>query len=162
MPITPVQPAAITHYYQVGVTQILFCASMANTAAPTFAELDAGTELTSHFADWSGWAVSTDFIETPGLVNRFVGQLPGRIKAESSSLTMYEDKLQADLRSLMPRDTTGFIVIANGGLAAGKGDVYSVQVASVTKLRSTEDAAKLRFDYAILAQPSEDVTLPQV
>lgn len=161
MPITPNTPAAITRYYAVGVTQILFVATISNTAAPTFAELDAGTELTRDWADWSGWSVKTDFIDMPGLQNRFVSQLPGRITAEASSITFYEDKFQLDLRTLMPRDTLGYIVIADGGLASAIGDVFHVQVASVTKMRSADDAGKIKFDYAILAEPEEDVTLPQ-
>lgn len=161
MPITPIQPAAITRFFMPGETQILFIASISNTSAPTFAELDGGTELTEEFADWAGWTVATSMIKTPGLKNRFVGQLPGRIEAEESSITFYEDKAQADLRTLMPRDTTGYIVIADGGLDQGKGDVFKVQVASVTKVRDIEDAAKIRFQFAIVEQPAEDVTLPQ-
>ncbi len=161
MPITPNQPAAITRFFMPGETQILFCATISNTAAPTFAELDAGTELTRDWADWSGWTVSTAFIKMPGLQNRFVSQLPGRIEAEDSSITFYEDKSQLDIRTLMPRDTLGYIVIADGGLDTAKGDVFKIQVATVTKVRDAEDAAKIRFDYAILEQPTEDVTLPQ-
>jgi hypothetical protein len=161
MPITPNVPAAITRYYAVGVTEVLFCATIANTAAPTFAELDAGTDISDEVADWSGWSVSTNFIDTPTLGTRFTAQLPGRISAESSSITVYADRLSVDLRDLMPRDTTGYIVIADGGLASGVGDVFKVQVASVTKLRSLDAAGQLRFDYAILAEPAEDVTLPQ-
>lgn len=161
MPITPVQPASITRFYSVGVTQILFCASISSPSAPTFSELDSGTELTRDWADWSGWSVKTDFIDMPGLKDRFVAQLPGRISAEASSITFYEDQLSADLRTLMPRDTLGYIVIADGGLASAKGDVFPVQVASVTHMRSADDAAKIKFDYAILSIPQENVTLPQ-
>ena len=161
MAITPVSPAAITRYYQVGVTQLLFCASIANTAAPTFSELDNGTSLERDLADWSGWTVSSNMIDTPDLATRFTSKLPGRISAEDSSLTFYEDKLQVDLRTLMPRDASGFIVIANGGLASAKGDVFKVTIASVGKMRSMDNAALIKFDYAILQQPNEDVTLPQ-
>lgn len=161
MPITPNVPASITRFFMPSVTQVLFCATISSTAAPTFAELDAGYELTRDWADWSGWTVTTNFIKMPGLQNRFVAQLPGRIEAEDSSITFYEDKSQVDLRTLMPRDTLGYIVIADGGLASAKGDIFRVQVATVTKLRDAEDAAKIRVDYAILEQPAEDVTLPQ-
>jgi len=161
MPITPNSPAAITRFYAVGVTDVLWCPSIADTGAPTFAELDAGTDLGQELADWSGWTVSTNMIDTPALKERFVGQLPGRITAESSSITFYADKLGADLRDLMPRDTLGYIVIADGGLASAVGDVFRVQVSAVAKVRSMDNAAQLRFDFAILAQPAEDVTLPQ-
>lgn len=161
MAITPVQPAAITRFFAVGITDVLFCPSIANPSAPTFGELDAGIDLGRDMADWSGWTVSTAMIDTPDIKTRFVGQLPGRITAEASSLTFYQDKLQVDLREVLPRDTAGFIVIADGGLASGIGDVFPVLVASAPKVRSMEDAAKLRVDFAIVAEPHENVTLPQ-
>lgn len=161
MPITPVTPAAITRFFAVGVTDILFCPSIANTSAPTFAELDAGTDLGRDISDISGWTVSTAFIDTPDLKQRFTGQLPGRITSEASSLTFYMDRLQVDIRELLPQDTAGFIVIADGGLASEVGDVFPVIVASNPKVRSMEDAAKIRCDFAITARPAENVTLPQ-
>lgn len=161
MPITPNIPATITRYFMPGTTQILFCTAMANTSSPTFTELDNGYELTRDWADWSGWTVTTNFVKMPGLANRFVSQIPGRIEAVDSAMTFYEDKSQIDLRTLMPRDTTGFIVIANGGLASAKGDIFKVQVATVTKVRDAEAAGKVHFQFAILEQPAEDVTLPQ-
>jgi hypothetical protein len=161
MPITPNQPAAITKFFAVGTTQVLWCASISNAAAPTYAELDGGTELTPVIADMAGFTVSTAFIDTPNLKERFVTQIPGRITAESSSITVYQDQLQADLRTLMPRDTAGYVVIADGGLASAKGHVFAVKVGAVAPLRSMDGAAMLRFDFAITAQPSENVTLPQ-
>ncbi len=161
MPITPNTPAAITRFYAVGITDVLFCTTIANPDAPTFAELDAGTDLSRDLSDWSGWTVATAFIDTPALKERFVGQLPGRITAEASSISFYEDRLQVDLRALMPRDALGYIVIADGGLASAVGDVFKVQVASVAKMRSMDNAAQLKIDYAILTEPSEDVVLPQ-
>lgn len=161
MPITPNQPAAIAKFFAVGTTQVLWVASISNPAAPTFAELDGGTELTSQIADMSGFTVNTNFIDTPNLLERFTSQIPGRITAESSSITVYQDELQADLRTLMPRDTSGFIVIADGGLVSAKGHVFAVTVGAVAPLRSMDGAAMLRFDFAITAEPDENVTLPQ-
>lgn len=161
MPITPVQPAAITRFFSVGITDVLYCPSIANPATPTFAELDAGTDLGRDLADWTGWTVATAMIDTPDIKTRFVGQLPGRITAEASSITFYQDRMQVDLREVLPRDTAGFIVIADGGLASEVGDVFPVLVSATPKVRSMEDAAKLRVDFAITSEPAENVTLPQ-
>jgi len=162
MPITPNQPAAIVKYYAVGTTQVLWCASISNPAAPTFAELDGGTELTSVMSEPpAGFSVSTNFIDTPNLLERFTSQIPGRITTEASSITVYADKLSVDLRTLMARDTSGFIVVADGGLASAKGHVFAVTVGTVAPLRSADGAGMLRFDFAITAEPDENVTLPQ-
>lgn len=161
MAITPTEPATITRFYAVGVTEILWVPSIASTSAPTFAELDAGTLLDRDLADWGGWNVSTNMIDTPALRSRYVGQIPGRITAEASSLTFYMDREGVDLRSLMPKDTEGFIVIADGGLASALGDVFPVTVSSTPKQRSMDAAATIRIDFAITSEPSEEVTLPQ-
>ncbi len=163
MPITPTQPAAITRYFGVGTTQVLFCPTIANPAAPTFAELDAGTELTRDIADLSGWSTNSEFIDVPDLATRFTGKIPGRISAEDSSFTFYadEDSGTGDARALLPRDTEGYVVIADGGLASGKGDVFHVKVGSSTPVRSVDDAVKIMVNFAVLDEPAEGVTLPQ-
>lgn len=163
MPITPNQPAAVARYFGVGVTQVLFCPTIANKSAPTFAELDAGTELTRDIGDLSGWSTSSDFIDVPDLDSRYVSKIPGRISAEDSSFTFYadEDSGSGDARALLPRDTEGYIVIADGGLASGKGDVFHVKVGSSSLVRSVDDAVKIMTSFAILDEPAEGVTLPQ-
>lgn len=161
MAITPVQPAAIERYFAVGVTQTLFATTVANPAAPTFAELDGATELTRDTQDMADWMSSSEFIETPDWASRFVGKIPGLIKAGDPTVTFYQSKNQVDIRSVLPRDTEGFIIIAWGGLATGKGDVYHVKVGSNIKVPSATEAALLRVSFAVLEEPNEDVTLPQ-
>lgn len=163
MPITPNVPATITRYFAPGTTEILFCPAISNPAAPTFAELDAGTDLTRDIADVSGWMTKSNFLETPDLKTRFVSTIPGRIQADESSLTLYadEDRGSGDARSILPRDTDGFIVWADGGLASGIGDVYQVTVGSNSMQRSLSDPAKVVVTFAIRSEPSEGVTLPQ-
>jgi hypothetical protein len=163
MPITPVQPAAITRFFGPGTTAFLFCASIADPAAPTFAELDAGTELTRDVADISGWMTASAMIDVPDWKTRFTGQIPGRITAESSSLTFYadEDRGAGDVSQLLPRDTDGYIVIADGGLASAIGDVFQVTVSSNSMQRSGDAAGQRVVTFAIRTEPSEGVTLPQ-
>ena len=162
MAITPNEPATITRYFAPGVTEILWVPSIANTAAPTFAELDAGTALDRDLAEWSGWTVTTNMIATKALRSRYTAQIPGEITTEQSSLTIYADEDQVDpYKTLMARDTDGYIVWADGGLAAAKGDVFPVTVSTVAALRSMDNAAMTRFDFAITAEPQEGVTLPQ-
>jgi len=163
MAITPVQPASITRYFGVGTSQVLFCTSIASPAAPTFAELDAGTELTRDINDLSGWTTSSEFIDVPDMKTRYTGKIPGRISSEDSSFTFYNDEDQGagDVGALLPRDTEGYIVIADGGLASGIGDVFHVKVGSNSMVRSLDDAVKRMVSFAILDEPSEGVTLPQ-
>ena len=163
MAITPTQPSAITRFFAPGTTQIVFCTSIASKSAPTFSELDAGTELTRDVADIAGWMTTSAMIDTPDLDTRFVSQIPGRITAESSSITFYadEDRGAGDVATLLPRDTDGYIVIADGGLASGIGDVFQVTVSSNSMSRSLENATQRVVTFAIRSEPAEGVTLPQ-
>ncbi len=163
MAITPNQPAAISRYFGVGVTQVLFCATISDPDNPTFAELDGGTEITRDIAEVSGFTVNSEFIDTPDLATRFVSKVPGRITAEDSSLTFYadEDRGTGDMAELLPRDTEGYLVFADAGLASGVGDVFHVKVGSNSTVRSTDDTVKRMVSFAILEEPSEGVTLPQ-
>lgn len=155
-------PAAITRFFAPGTTEIRFVPTIANPAAPTFAELDAGTDLTRDIADISGWMTSSAFLETPDLATRFVSKIPGRINAEDSSITFYadEDRGAGDMREILPRDTDGYIVIADGGFASLIGDVFQVTVGSNSMQRSVSDPGKLMVSFAIRSEPSEGVTLP--
>lgn len=163
MAITPVQPAAITRFFGVGTTQVLFCPAISAPATPTFVELDAGTELTRDIAELSGWTTNSEFIDVPDLATRFTGKIPGRITAEDSSFTFYadEDSGAGDVGALLPRDTEGYVVIADGGLASGVGDVFHVKVGANSTVRSVDDSVKRMVSFAILDEPSEGVTLPQ-
>lgn len=154
---------ASTRYTSRGKTKCYWVVSIANPAGPTRAELNAGTDLSSQVADRSGWSVESDMIETPDLATRYTSTIPGPIKAEDSSLTMYASTNGVDARALMPRDATGFIVWMDGGdVASNKMDVYPVTVTSVSKQREVDgkDADTLVFSYAITSVPSENITVP--
>lgn len=153
-----------TRYFQPEVSRVHFLPTIAAaTLIPTRAEITAGTNITGEIADLSGWQVRGDMIPTPDLASRFVSQIGGRTKAESSSITFYADKTANDVRTVMPRGQVGYIVFMDGGDVAttGKMDVYPVEVTAVGKARSTGDQAmQISIDYAITRPPAEDVAIP--
>lgn len=129
---------------------------------PTRAEITAGTDLTNEIADLSGWTVTSAMINAPDLGRRFVSQIGGRTNVEASSLTFYADLGGDDVRAVLPRDTTGYIVFADQGDATGlPADVFPVKVTSVGKVRSTgEQAFQITITFAITRPPAEDIELP--
>lgn len=161
MVATPI--ASTTRYINPNTTKTYFVSSIANKAAPTRPELNAGTDLSGEINAVSGWKTSSDQVETPDMASRFTSKIPGRISADDSSITFYCDKAGADARALLPRDTNGFVVFLDGGdIGAQKMDIYPVRVSSLGKERSTEgkDAATVEIAFAITSQPAEDVTIP--
>jgi hypothetical protein len=154
--------SASTRYFDPEVTKVYFVPSIANQTSPTRLEMDAGTDLSDEIADLSGWVVSGEDIPTPDLGSRFTANIPGRTSADDSSLTLYADKTGVDVRGVLPRDTSGFILWLDGGDVAGnKMDVYPVRVKSNGKMRSVgNEAARLQIQFSVTSEPTENVTVP--
>jgi len=138
-----------------------FLTTVANQAAPTRSEINAGTDLSPEVASVEGWMVNSAFIETPDLASRFVGKLAARISADDSSINFYASSNSVDVRSLLPRDTTGYILwLAEGDAAGRRMDVFKVTVASAPTPRAVSDPAQIQIQFVVTAQPSENVTIP--
>lgn len=160
----PATPLPVTdRFFAADITKVYFLETIANVnMTPTRAEITAGTDLSDEIADWSGWSVTSGTIDTPDLGSRFTSQIGGRTSAPGSSITFYGDRGGDDVRQVLPRGTTGFIVIADGGdVATQPADVFPVTVLSVGKMRSVGDAAfQLTINFSITREPKEDATLP--
>lgn len=160
MVATPITPAS--RFFRPGVTKCYWVVSVANIAAPTRSELNAGSDLSKDILDISGWMVSGQAISTPDLNSRFVGNIPGLTSADESSISFYQGETGVDVRSLMPRDTSGNIIWLDGGDVAGrKMDVFPVRILSLGKTRSMgSEAARLVIQYSVTTEPAENVTIP--
>lgn len=160
MPAPSIAPAE--RYFPTGNTEYAFCPAIANKNAPTRAELNAGTDLSYDTNEVEGWMVQSDLIDTPDLGTLFVSQIGGRITAEASSLTLYASLNGVDVRGLLPRGTTGFMVRHDSGdVPTRKMDVFPVRVTSLGKDMGTGDgAATIKVSFAITSEPAENVTIP--
>lgn len=155
--------APTTRFFHAGTAKVHFLPAIAAAdLTPTRAEINAGTDLTSEIADMSGWLISAGVITTPDLGSDFDNNIPGKVSVDTSTLTFYQDIGGADVRTTLPRGTNGFILVADGGDAAGKkADVFPVRVASIGKTRSVgEESARQTITFAITRKPAENVTLP--
>jgi len=149
-------------FIRPGVTVVRFLTTAVDYKALTLAELNAGTDLQPEIADTSGWSVSSNLVETPDWSSRYTKKVAGMITADDSSLTFWADQDGQDVRTLLPRDTTGFIVWLDGGLSGGVMDVYPVTVASQSKTRTATDPAQIVIDFSIDEEPSENQAIPTV
>lgn len=155
--------ATSTRYFNSGTTKVFFLPAIASAVlAPTRSEITAGTDLSAEIADIAGWTITASTIDTPDLGTPYTTNIPGRLTTDASSLTFYADKAGLDIRTLLPRDAAGFIVIADGGDVTGyKCDVFPVRVLSNGKPRGTgEDAARVMVPFSITKKPAENVTIP--
>ena len=100
-------------------------------------------------------------VPTAALGSRFTPTVPGEITAADSSLTFWASKDGDDVRSLLTRETRGFVVWMDEGDVAGQTmDVYPVQVTSQAKVRELDQAAQIMAQFAITSEPAENVEIP--
>lgn len=159
MGATPISSS--TRYYRKGVTKFYWLTACDDPSQPTRAEMDAGIDLSLEIAEINGWQVTSAFVDTPDLASRFTGKIAGDITADDSSINFYASKTSVDVRSVLPRDTTGFMLILDEGDTAGlKMDVFPSTVGSAPKLRSLTDPAMIQVNFAITSEPKENVTIP--
>ncbi|MFD6684179.1 phage tail tube protein [Micromonospora parva] len=159
MPATPI--ASAVRYYRRGLSKVSWVPTIANKAAPTRAELNAGTELSVEVGAVEGWQIVSAVVETPSLGSKFDAKIDGAISADDSSLTLYASQTGTDVRDLLSRGTNGYVVWMDEGDTPGrKMDVFPVRVLSQGKIRNLEDAAQVQVGFAVTSEPAENVTIP--
>lgn len=156
---TPIN--ASVRYYRRGTTKVLWLPTIANKAAPTRAEINAGTALEGETGAMSGWQTTSSTVPTPALGARFTPVVGGEITAADSSLTFWASKDGDDVRTLLIREARGFIVwMDEGDVPTQTMDVYPVTVMSQAKVRELDQAAQIMCQFAITGEPAENVTIP--
>jgi hypothetical protein len=153
--------SASDRYIPEGATMFYWVVTMASYLAPSRAELNAGTNLTPELESSGDWAITSAAIDTPDLATTYTSQIPGKISTAGSTLNMYSDDNQADARTLMPRNSTGFIVKFPGGDITGrKMSVFPVKVGSAGEPTNFGAPTVLNFTYYVTKIPAENVTVP--
>jgi hypothetical protein len=152
---------ASTRYVRFGFTRVVFAPAVANILSPTRAEINAGTDLSNEVESVNGFQVGSAAVETPDIGSAFTSKIPGRTSADDSSITMYASSNSIDVRSLLPRGTSGFILWFDEGDVAGrKADCYPITVGSIPKDRDIEAAARIVVNVYITRTPTENFTIP--
>jgi hypothetical protein len=150
-----------SRYVSEGTRKIYFVTTIATQASPTRAEINAGTDLTDEIAEMSGFAVSSDQAEVPDMASRFTGKIPGRITADDSSIRFYASSTSNDVRTVLPRDTAGFVLtLWEGDVPTQKMDVWPVKVGSAAVQPTIDDPASILVQFTITKIPSQNVTIP--
>ena len=158
---TEIDPA--DRFFAPEITKIVFCVTVADKTLPTRSEIIAGKQLLSEVSAVNGFNVSSNMIDAPDYGSRFTSQTPGRTSVADSSLVFYQSKDTHDIREVMPRGTTGFILIMWGGdVPAQLMDVFPVEVTSAGKSIPDNADADITVMFAITSEPVEDVVIPAI
>jgi hypothetical protein len=152
---------ASTRYARFGVTRVVYALTVGNYLSPTRGEINAGTDLSNEVSEISGFQVVSEFIDAPDLGSSFTAKIAGRTSADDSSITMYASVNSNDVRTLLPRGTSGYFMWFDEGDVPGrKFDIYPITVGSAPKDRDLEAAARIVINVAVTRVPAENVTVP--
>jgi hypothetical protein len=149
-----VAPETAKHYWVVSITDY---------TAPLYAELDAGIDLTSEVSTAEGFEVAADNVAVPDGGTLFTGQIPGRINPGDASIAFYASRDTDDVRTVIERKDSGFVVVFHGGNIAGQlMDIFPVRVRSVSKPIDypASNATMVTVQFSITREPAENVTIP--
>ncbi len=159
MPATPLTPTI--RYFPPGTRKIYWLPACANYLAPTRAELNAGTDLSAEVAAMAGWSVTSAMVDTPDMGSRFTSQVPGRLTSSDNSVTVYTSNNSADARTLLLRDTNGFIVLLwEGDVAGQKMDVFPVRITAQGMDTTVDDPGQVTISFAATRIPASNLTIP--
>jgi hypothetical protein len=135
--------------------------TIANYNAPTRAELNAGTDLSGEIETMTGWSLAGATVDVPDMGSRFTSQVPGRLTSAQNDITAYMSQNSNDIRTLLPRDTNGFIVcLWEGDVSTQKMDVFPVRVITQANDTTVEDPGKTTISFAITKIPAILITIP--
>lgn len=161
MPAPALIPAR--RYFPPGTRQVYFVAAIANYLLPTRAELNAGTDLSAQVAAGgvAGWSLAGATVDVPDMGSRFTSQVPARLTSPTNTIDIYLDSGSVDVRTLLPRDTTGFIVwMWEGDIVGNLMDIFPVRVITQAVDTNTEDPGKVSIEFAISKIPAISVKIP--
>lgn len=140
-----------------GRTRVYWVTSIANQNAPTAAELNAGTDLTSTItADGlNGFNPDTAAVDTSSLASIFTSNVNGRVSFSSTRLRLKRQSGTDTIFTTLVMDTAGFIVIrrsitqATAWATAQAVEVFPALIAQVSRMDPEPNSVE-RYELPIM------------
>lgn len=160
----------MARFFRRGKEKWVFAPAVSNTAAPTRAEISAGTILTAAgdtaaagVASVAGFAVSNSPIVTPDAATTFDKSIPGIDAIEASSITFYDDDASATKRTALAKGTAGFIIrMPYGDVETKRAEVWPVRSTGVNDDADLvgSSAATFVVGFSVEAEPNKSAVVP--
>lgn len=148
-------------YFRRGKSKVYFLPAVAGSS-PTSGEMAAGTDLSGSIADIGGFEYSTERIDVPDLGSSFTPQIDGPNTVGEPTLTFNDDDASFTIFNLLPKGTTGFLILAPRGSGAGKlAEKWPIKTTARTNEWSMgNDPARFIVPIAVTSEPVLDGVLP--
>lgn len=110
----------MARYIRRGNDRWIFAPAVANKAAPTRAEINAGTVLHTQMSGVDGFAYDVGSEESWDWASTYDKNIPGTVSSPDSSLTFRDDNASSTIRTALAKNTAGFIIRMPQGDVAGR------------------------------------------
>ena len=156
-PLTPT-----VRYFPPGKRKVYWVPAIANyLTGPTRAELNAGTDLSAEISALTGWSVASATVDTPDMGSRFTSQIPGRLTSATNDITFYVDSGSNDVRTLLLRDSNGFIVLLwEGDFTGQRMDVFPVRITTKAMDTTVDNPGGVVISFAASKIPATNLVIP--
>lgn len=163
MPATPLTPT--TRYLPPGTRKYYWLTSLANPAAPTRAELNAGTDLTAEIVTGGvgGFTLARTRADVTPLGSSVIVMLDTTTDPNTTTneIVFYASVTGSDVRQVMSAGTAGFLVfLYEGDVTGQRCEVWPAAVSVLFFDQGTETPGEIHVQYLITAQPSQNVLIP--
>lgn len=153
-----------------GNIKVWFVPTLTTPAAPSLAEITAGTDLTPFLRGGNLLPFAGSTVDAGTADSRFNSTVPGTFGGQEATIELTRDDTSAndDAWTALPRDQIGYIVIAwLGGSGASNAiaasdEVTTAQVQVISREMAAygrNELARFTATLAILDTPDEDVTV---
>lgn len=139
--------------------------TIANPAAPTLAEFNAGKDVSLQVQSISGFSTQVNALDVARMGTNFTGNIGGRETANASQLMFYASDAGPtdDVRSqaALLQNAKGFVVIFNEGVVTGGScDIWPYRVGAVSVAQDIEAVKIITVDFNIYSAPSRNIAIP--
>jgi hypothetical protein len=151
-------------FWRRGNMSAHFVPTVADTGAPTVAEITAGDELTQDLFGIDGLGFENQPIDVPDMSSQAKKQIPGEDDLQAGTLHIYEERTTNPLGAVLAKGTRGFLVIApyksSFPAATDKVEVWPVEVASSSRPTGTDATGAMRdFKVTVTDAPDQDAVV---
>lgn len=160
----------MSSFFRRGKEKWVFAPAVANMAAPSRAEINAGTVLTqpgdtsaAGVASVAGFSVTNTPIVKPDAASTFDKSIPGIDSTDASSITFYDDDASSTKRTALAKDTAGFIIrMPYGDVATKRCEVWQVRTTGVNDDANlvAAEAATFVVGFSIENAPNQNAVIP--
>ena len=158
----------MARYVPEGTVEVYFVATVADAAAPTSTELNAGTDITGAMAGDLVMPFAGSTADAADMSSRFNKTAPGDFGGAEGTFTIHRELASGDdtAYTTLTRGTTGYLAVANRGLTTpgtwaigDEVDLWPIEVLSRENQYARNQTLRAQIAMAITDVPTEEFSL---